>query len=63
MKWYIGRVKKLNFWDLAVLKWSSILFGLAVGAYYPDVVRQNIALVVVLFFALVSWLVHKLFKK
>ena len=45
----------MNFWktktwkpmDIACLKWSSLLIGAAFGAYFPDFVKENLWVVLV----------------
>jgi len=37
--------------DIALLKWSSILFGMVAGAYFADFVMENVWL-----FLVVAWL-------
>ncbi len=30
-----------NWWDLVVLKWCCLFFGMLVGAYFHEVVMEN----------------------
>jgi len=36
------RTKIWNWWDISLLKWCSALFGMVVGAYFHDIVMQNV---------------------
>ncbi len=33
------RNKVWNWWDVSLLKWSCLFFGVAIGSYLADVVR------------------------
>ena len=33
------RAKIWNWWDVSLLKWSCLLFGMVVGAYFADIVK------------------------
>ena len=37
--WYNGHIKKLNMWDIGVIKTAAFLFGVIVGAYIPVFVK------------------------
>ena len=36
------RTKVWYWWDIALLKWSALLFGMIVGALFADTVKGNI---------------------
>jgi uncharacterized membrane protein YoaK (UPF0700 family) len=43
-----ARTKRLTFWDIGLIKWSSIFFGAIVGAYLAGFVKKNIIWMVVI---------------
>lgn len=45
MKLLISKV--WNWWDIALLKWCCLLYGVAVGAYFHVVVMQYVGWVLV----------------
>ena len=46
MRLFITKV--WNWWDVAILKWCCLLFGIAAGAYFHEyIVRYALAILVV----------------
>ena len=43
-----ARTKRLTFWDIGLIKWSSIFFGAIVGAYLAGFVKKNIIWMIVI---------------
>ena len=59
-----NRIKQnFNIWDLAMIKWVGILFGLLVGAYYADFIKNNTTILVVIVLLIGLWLAFKMLKK
>ena len=60
--WADSRIKRFNIWDIGALKFVLLIFGLIVGAYFPEWVRCNqwwlIALAVILY----VYLLFRLFR-
>ena len=42
MKWAQSKVKKMNVWDVGLLKTYVILIGMIIGAFIPGFVRQYV---------------------
>lgn len=56
--------KNFNIWDLAMIKWVGILFGLLVGAYFPDFIKKNATILIIIIVLIGIRLAYKmLFKK
>jgi hypothetical protein len=36
------RTKVWYWWDIALLKWSALLFGMIFGALFTDLVKDNV---------------------
>ena len=49
MDWGEKKIKKITFWDMGLIKFACILFGLILGAYASTFVKQYIWLFVILF--------------
>ncbi len=49
LKWGEGKIRKMTFWDMALVKLSCIFFGLILGAYASGFIKENICLFTVLF--------------
>ncbi|MDD7913858.1 hypothetical protein [Polaribacter ponticola] len=59
-----NRIKQnFNIWDLAMIKWVGILFGLLVGAYYADFIKNNTTILVAILLLIGFWLAFKMLKK
>ena len=49
LKSFEEKVKQnFNIWDVAMTKWVGILFGLIVGAYYPEIIKENATILIVI---------------
>ncbi len=46
--WADNKTKKLNVWDIALVKIGAMIFGLILGAYIPLFIRQYLAVFIVL---------------
>ena len=57
------KTKKLDFWDIGCIKWSSILFGAILGAYLVGFVKGNLAVIIVLMLLLMIRPMVKWFKE
>ena len=42
IEWSNQRIKALNVWDIGILKVYCALFGLVIGAYISDFVKQHV---------------------
>jgi putative Mn2+ efflux pump MntP len=42
------RVKKWPVVDLTIFKWTTALFGIMIGAYFSDFVKQHIVTIAIL---------------
>jgi len=42
------KTKTWNWWDISILKWCCFLFGIAVGAYFHELVMPYIWIVLVI---------------
>mgnify|MGYP000097233209 FL=1 len=59
-----NRIKQnFNIWDLAMIKWVGILFGLLVGAYYADFIKNKTTILVAILLLIGLWLAFKMWKK
>ena len=63
INWANEKVKKLDFWDVGCIKWTSILFGLIIGAYIANFVKQYLWVFIVLAVLLAIKPIYKFFKK
>ena len=52
-----------NIYDLAMFKWSAIVFGMLVGAYASPIVKSYVWLFVVVFLLLAAKPLIKYFKE
>jgi hypothetical protein len=53
------RTKVWWWFDIGLIKWSALLFGVAVGAYFADFVRQY---ALVFIFAAIAFAVRPTYK-
>lgn len=51
IKWSEEKIRKMNFWDMGLVKFVCIFFGLILGAYISNFVRQYIWIFLILFLA------------
>lgn len=63
MDWYNNKIKKLNVWDIGALKVYVLLFGMIIGAYFPEFVMQNLLIIIIVIALLIIKLIWKVFKK
>lgn len=63
MDWYNKKLKNLNVWDIGALKIYVLLFGMIIGAYFPEWVMQNLLIIVAVIVLLMIKLLYKVFKK
>jgi len=56
------KCKKLNMWDIGMIKWSSILAGAIVGAYFAGFVKINLLWIIGIIVVLVIKPIVKLLK-
>ena len=42
IEWANQRIKALDVWDISILKTYCVLFGLVIGAYISDFVKQHL---------------------
>lgn len=56
------RTKNFQLIDFSVLKLYVMLIGLLLGAYFPQYVKQNLSLIIVLIILTFMWLMYKIFK-
>lgn len=62
-KWYDSKAKKLTMWDIAMLKTAVLVLGIGIGAYIPEMVKQNIWYFAAVFVVLYAVLLYKVFSK
>ena len=62
-KSYKRRIKRFTVWDIALMKWGAIAFGIIIGAYISDSVRDNIGYWVLAFIALAVRPVYQFIKQ
>mgnify|MGYP006290084765 FL=1 len=41
------KVKRLDIWDIGMIKWSSIIFGVIIGAYISGWAQDNVLYLVI----------------
>jgi uncharacterized membrane protein YfcA len=63
IKWAEKKIKKLTFWDVGVLKLCLVVFGMVLGAYVANFVKQYVWWFVVVFAITYIYLLCKIFKK
>lgn len=63
IKWANEHFKKLDVWDMGCIKWSSIFFGIIIGAYIADFAKQYLWLFIVLVVLLAIRPLYRCFKK
>jgi hypothetical protein len=61
--WSEKKIKKMTFWDMALIKYTAMFFGLIIGAYISGFVRQYIWLFLILFIAGYITAVYRFFMK
>lgn len=61
--WAENKIKKMTFWDMALIKYTCIFLGLIIGAYISGFVRQYIWLFLILFIAGYITAVYRFFIK
>ena len=57
-----AKIKKLDIWDISIIKSTSVLFGIIIGAYAADFVIQEIKIIFGAFLVGIIFLVHRMFK-
>lgn len=62
-EWANERIKKLDIWDIGGIKWAAIFFGIIVGAYISNFVKQYLWLLIALVILLAIRPIYRLFKK
>lgn len=50
-------------WDIAMTKWVGIIFGLLIGAYYPEFIKSNFISFIIILVLIALKLVYKLTLK
>jgi putative Mn2+ efflux pump MntP len=63
ISWANEKIKGLNVWDIGCIKWSSILFGVIVGAYIANFTKQYLWLFIVLAVLIAVKPIYKFLKK
>jgi len=63
INWAKGKVERLDFWDIGCIKWSSILFGIIIGAYIAGFVKQYLWLLIVLTILIAIRPIYRFLKK
>ena len=62
IKWLSKKMEKLTIWDIACVKWSSILFGIIIGAYIADFTKQYLWYFIILAVLIVIKPIYKVLK-
>ena len=55
------KIKRIDLWDLSIVKSTSMLFGIIIGAYASSFVLQNICALSIAFAVGVSYLIWKVY--
>jgi putative Mn2+ efflux pump MntP len=63
IRWSEETIRKLSLWDFAVVKMVLILFGMLIGAYISDFVKQYVWYFAGVFVVLYGILIYKIFMK
>ena len=65
---FLNRIEtniKQNFtiWDLSMIKWVGILFGLIVGAFNATFIKNNLVILASILLVMGFWLAYKMLLK
>ena len=63
MKWAEEKTKKLNMWDISVLKTYCVLIGMVIGAFAAGFVKLYVWYFIAVIVVLMIRLLAKMFKK
>ncbi|MCM8762619.1 MAG: hypothetical protein NC905_01700 [Candidatus Omnitrophica bacterium] len=63
VKWSEDKIHKMNMWDIALVKFVCVFFGLILGAYISEFVRQYIWIFLILFLAGYITAIYRFFSK
>ena len=63
VQWAKERTKNLSMWDISLLKLYCAIFGIVVGAYISDFVKQYVYIFIIAFVLLGIGLAYKFLKK
>jgi len=63
LKWSEKKIRKLSIWDFALVKIVLIIFGVIIGAYVSDFVKQYLWYFAGAFVVLYGILFYKIFKQ
>ena len=63
VKWGEGKIRKMTFMDMALVKFTCILLGLILGAYASGFIKENILIFIILFILGYITAIYKLLLK
>ncbi|MGE0793040.1 MAG: hypothetical protein AB7V77_02555 [Candidatus Woesearchaeota archaeon] len=61
--WFNKKIKKVTFWNFALIKTCLIIFGIIIGAYISNFVKTFIWYWIAVFAILYIWIIIRFFKK
>ncbi len=63
IRWGETKIRKMTFWDMGLIKFACIFFGLIIGAYASSFIRENVWLFAILFIAVYVIVVYRVVIK
>ena len=63
MKWLEKKTKKLNMWDLGVLKWMVLFFALWLAKVWPAVLGLDAIVYFVIWIVFWLYLMYRMFRQ
>ena len=62
IEWAEERFRRFTVWDIGVFKTALVVFGLIIGAYVADFVKQYVWYLGALFVLLYAYLVYRMLR-
>ncbi len=62
-KFWDEKIKKMNVWDIGILKTYCLLIGVVIGAFVTDFVREYLTAFITVIIILMAILLARIFKK
>jgi putative Mn2+ efflux pump MntP len=63
ISWSNEKIKRMNVWNIGILKIMLAIFGMIIGAYFPEFVKANLRILIAIFVVLWLIIATKFFKK
>ncbi|MBW2975653.1 hypothetical protein KY366_08085 [Candidatus Woesearchaeota archaeon] len=63
LSWADEKAKRLDVWDIGCIKWSSVLFGIIIGAYISDLAKRYIWILAAMVVLLAIRPLYSFFRK